>query len=118
MNPIKFAMLVSFMTQDRGQMGNGQLPESDVQYIADLVAACNAPQPIANNWSEAQLLVHINDMLKCIANGKKIEAIKIHRMLTGSPLKESKDTIEIVTNEMGSQWNNGYKAGCKEIPLR
>ena len=36
----------------------------------------------------------VNEMLRAMADNRKIEAIKAHRSLTGSPLKESKDIIE------------------------
>jgi ribosomal protein L7/L12 len=36
----------------------------------------------------------VRDMLKQMATGRKIEAIKTHRMITGDNLKESKDAIE------------------------
>ncbi len=33
------------------------------------------------------------EMFACIKDGRTIEAIKLHRQLTGWPLKESKDII-------------------------
>lgn len=37
----------------------------------------------------------VNAMLEAIKLGRKIEAIKMHRTLTGFGLKESKDVIEL-----------------------
>lgn len=44
---------------------------------------------------------YVNDMLNYMVTDRKIEAIKMHRTLTGFGLKESKDAIETVMNRFG-----------------
>lgn len=39
---------------------------------------------------------HVVDLIRAMADDRKIEAIKAFRTLTGYPLKESKDAIESV----------------------
>jgi ribosomal protein L7/L12 len=47
-----------------------------------------APKP--SNVSE------VHDLMSAMANGRLIDAIKAHRSLTGSGLKESKEAVERV----------------------
>ena len=41
-------------------------------------------------------------MVEAMASGRKIDAIKLYRQMTGYSLKESKDAIERVTNQFAA----------------
>lgn len=42
-------------------------------------------------------------LLEHMASGRKIDAVKLYRQMTGYGLKESKDAIERVTNQFAAQ---------------
>lgn len=43
---------------------------------------------------------HVHDLMNAMAQGRKIEAIKAHRTMTGFGLKESKDVVESVMDRV------------------
>ena len=77
---IEFARLISQITTIRGS----SLSEDDIRPIAETV----------NAWSGAANAVGINRLLEAMRDGRKIEAIKEYRALTGAYLKDSKDAVE------------------------
>lgn len=71
-------------------MGSGKkLAAYDIEDI-DNIIDFDVPQPEKAHVSSA----NVDDMLKSIADNRKIDAIKAYRHLTGLGLKESKDAIE------------------------
>jgi ribosomal protein L7/L12 len=54
----------------------------------------------SNAIPRAEIKCGIDDMFRFMREGRKIEAIKVHRSLTGYGLKESKDEIERIMNRM------------------
>jgi len=47
--------------------------------------------------------ITVSELLRYLREGRKIEAIKTHRWLTGMGLKESKDAIENTLSELSRQ---------------
>ena len=86
MNIIKFAKLASYLSTRFGwSLGDDELTEiaGNVQQIID-----------AEQFNRISLVPMFDFMLA----GKKIDAIKEHRRLTGMGLKESKDEVERIMN--------------------
>lgn len=92
LDKVKFATLLNWL----GRRGL-QLDNEDIQDIDNLISIeapeVNVAYPATSD---------INELMKLMAGGtQKIEAIKLHRKLTGWGLKESKDEVE-------RHWNRGW----------
>lgn len=88
---INEAKLVSFVT---ALVNDGVLSINDIENLMYHVKACYPVQ------SEPELVkVNLKPLFDYMLSGRKIEAIKEHRMLTGQGLKESKDEVERVMNK-------------------
>lgn len=85
MDMLKFAMLASWL----GALTGRVFDSLDIETLRDRIAAC-FPDPVPNR-ADANT---IKELLNAMRDGRKIEAIKAYRALTGFPLKESKDFIE------------------------
>jgi ribosomal protein L7/L12 len=84
MNIIKFAKLISFMSNRFRFSFEDDTLMSIAGSVQEIVEAEQSDKPKFN----------LAPMFDYMLAGKKIEAIKEHRALTGMPLKESKDEIE------------------------
>lgn len=85
--------LVGSLTED------GFLRPDVVRRLHDLTSPTEQPTPSAvleTTYSQDELI----SMFKHMTQGRKIEAIKVFRALTGAGLKESKDAVEIVTDRL------------------
>jgi ribosomal protein L7/L12 len=82
MDKIQFAKLISLITtfKDDCALTGSEIEEID-QILSDGVASKVNPGTV-------------NELLSCMLCGNKIEAIRHYRMLTGSPLKDSKTAVE------------------------
>ncbi len=105
MDAIKLAKLIAFI-----QIGRPVLIEgNEIGRIMEMIEDINPPQPTAAEivasddfitpWKD-KYADHIDAILRCLRDGKKIEAIKEYRSATGRGLKESKDAIEIVSDKI------------------
>ncbi|MBI2191263.1 MAG: ribosomal protein L7/L12 [Planctomycetes bacterium] len=59
-------------------------------------------------------------ILEALAAGRKIEAIKLYREMTGLGLKESKDAVDKLEAELAEKNPNEFrkpKAGCATVLL-
>lgn len=83
LDKIRFAMLVSWISR-RGAV---ELNAGDCSELDNLI---DVPMDV-----EFTSVEKVDDLLKSISEGRKIDAIKAYRALTGSGLKESKDTVEM-----------------------
>jgi ribosomal protein L7/L12 len=67
-------------------------------------ARANAAIERADNLAKERCGVisvqHVHDLMHHMANGRKIEAIKAHRTMTGFGLKESKDAVDSVMDRV------------------
>lgn len=84
LDKIKFGMLVSWISR----RGNVQLDAGDCSDLDNLI---DVPMPDVS--TDQVNPSRVDDLLKSISEGRKIDAIKAYRALTGSGLKESKDAI-------------------------
>ena len=66
-----------------------ELSNEDIEII-DAIVEFNVPVPAKAYASCAD----VDDMLKAMREGRKIDAIKAYRSITGTGLKEGKDAIE------------------------
>lgn len=82
MNVVKFAELCSYVTSLRNQ--GDDLSTYQIECLEKLVIDLNGTAPKVNLYP----------MFDAIVAGKKIEAIKAYRELTGEGLLESKNAIE------------------------
>lgn len=82
LNTIKFAKLVSFLSMRFERTLNEDT-------LVDIAA-------YANEINEPQNRTNVTAMFKAIVDGRKIDAIREHRAITGMPLKESKEEIETI----------------------
>lgn len=89
MNAIKFAELISYITVVCNHRIDLQSIEGIELRIKELIEP-NAVQPLAVPK------VNLQPMFEAMCNGRKIEAIKAYRELTGEGLKEAKDAIESI----------------------
>ncbi|MDP6118238.1 MAG: ribosomal protein L7/L12 [Planctomycetota bacterium] len=58
------------------------------------------------------------DLLDAIAGGRKIEAIKIYRKMTGCDLKDAKEKVEEMSAELSEQHPDVFpqqKTGCASM---
>jgi len=86
MDKIRFAQLVNFLSRH----GMYELSLTEMQELDDIVQI-DIPAPV-NNYPDAD---DINRLMALMTEGtQKIEAIKLHRKLSGCGLKESKDMVE------------------------
>lgn len=98
MEKFKFAQLIFFIgsLQHRDGLTVGEIHEID-RLISE-----GTPKPetvqLPPNFGETELL----ELLASIKQGKKIEAIRAYRQMTGKGLKESKDIIEMYSPTMDS----------------
>ena len=81
LDKITFAKLITYVST-RG----ASLSHSTVLDIDDMIDIEMPPAPID--------VTVLHQLLEAIQAGRKIDAIKVHRNLTGYALKESKDVIE------------------------
>ena len=81
LDKITFAKLITYVST-RG----ASLSHSNVLDIDDMIDIEMPPAPID--------VTVLHQLLEAIQAGRKIDAIKVHRNLTGYALKESKDVIE------------------------
>lgn len=90
MDKIGLAMLCSYITMiiHRGNLCLSCIDVSEIEKICQPIK----PEPAR---ADNKLLCEMMDALR---DNKFIEAIKAHRMLTGLPLKESKDQVEAWRN--------------------
>lgn len=58
-------------------------------------------------------------LLELLAQNRKIEAIKLHREMTGSGLKEAKDAVEKLGEELAEKYPDQFpkaaKSGCSTM---
>jgi len=87
---IKFATLIGYCA-NRGMT----VDKTDVEVLNALTEINVEPVPYADD-------ALVNDLLKAMKNGNKIDAIEAYRSLTGLGLKDSKDAVE-------AQWNQTDK---------
>ena len=86
LNKIKFARLVAWISTQAGYHFN----EDDLHDLDDLTDIELPEQQIMRPSND-----DIERLMALMAEGtRKIEAIKIHRSITGLGLKESKDAVE------------------------
>jgi hypothetical protein len=52
-------------------------------------------------------------LTEALRQGRKIDAIKIHREITGLGLKESKDAIEAIESSLRAQFPDKFPAAVK-----
>lgn len=86
-DPIKFATLISYITTLRGS----GLNDYDIQPIATLIDTLGGSQSVES----------VDRLLSHMAAGRKIEAIKEYRIMTGAGLKDSKDAVERYWTHVG-----------------
>lgn len=88
LDKIRFARLISYITEQ--SWNRSRLTEVQIESIDELITF---DPPMAN---VAYPQTHdVNELMALMAAGdRKIEAIKVHRKLTGWGLKESKDQVE------------------------
>lgn len=86
MNIVKFAKLIANLSCRHAIM----LSDDDITTIADNV------QEIVEAENAGKAKIDLLPMFSYMLNGRKIDAIKEHRMLTGFGLKESKDAIDSI----------------------
>jgi hypothetical protein len=58
------------------------------------------------------------ELLDAIAGGRKIQAIKIYRGMTGCDLKDAKEKVEAMADELAEQHPDVFpkpKAGCASM---
>ena len=87
MDIIKFATFISFIT---GKSGNtlDRWEVEDIQCkLLDMVGA-----------SSTMNAGSVRELFQAMAQGRKIEAIRAYRNLTGDGLKDAKDAVEAVFN--------------------
>jgi ribosomal protein L7/L12 len=99
MNKVNFGTLVAFVS---GLLHHGydQLTHAHIETldaITDEPPVVVAGPPSEFLSAEQRNLVW--DLIRCVAENRKIEAIKIHRALTGFALKESKDALETLNEQ-------------------
>ena len=89
-NDIKFAHFMSYLGYLRGQGGTFATHEtSDVHLmIADMTAEEKKPDYVYNH----SLII---EMLAAMKAGRRIDAIRAHRAMSGFGLKESKEFVEM-----------------------
>lgn len=88
-NETNFGVLINIVTRFGN---NAKLDGVDVVELRQAVEACELqPSNVERPLVDAQ---HIDDLLKAIKVGQKIEAVKAVRMMTNLGLKEAKDLVE------------------------
>lgn len=84
LDKIRFARVISLVSRFAGR----SLFDDEMQ---DLDAAMDIEVPTQTNYVPVEA---VDELLKTMAYGEKIPAIKAYRVLTGAGLKESKDAVE------------------------
>lgn len=85
LDKIKFANLISYLSSFN------RLDVDQIERIDDLIDV-EVPMPIEHHYPKND---DVDRLMALMAEGtSKTEAIKIHRILTGLGLKESKDAVE------------------------
>lgn len=108
MNMIKFTQLVANITRQHAI----SFTDDELKWMLDTIKDGTEPtqqpifQPPSNQQIQAASGQEVMDMMNAMATGKKIEAIKACRSLTGLGLKEAKDMIETAMNPRGVIINN------------
>lgn len=88
MNKLKFAQLVAYIMFLKNDCPHETLDGHQIEHIERLTTV--APESVAKCDAQA-----LDQLMALMAEGtRKIEAIKLHRQLTGLGLKESKDVVE------------------------
>jgi ribosomal protein L7/L12 len=65
-----------------------------IDRIEDMLVQLTRNLPTASQHvTKQEVASSVLEMFACIKQGKTIEAIRLHRQLTGTPIKESKDEI-------------------------
>lgn len=93
LDKIKLAMLIGFVSC-RYAITLTQDDIAEIDQIIDIELPAQSPLMASTN--------DINMMLQYMSKDNKIEAIRLHRQMTGMGLKESKDMIELVTSRFVS----------------
>lgn len=88
MNMIKFAELISFLTNVTGNRFNADTISDIERRIGSFNEPSQSPALVE------VIKVDLVPLFDWIAKGLKIDAIREYRALTGMSLKESKDEIE------------------------
>lgn len=83
-----FARLISHITQLCGH----SMDQYEIEAIESLTTPVVAPT--TSTYYSQVTAEKLDDMLRAIRDGHKIEAIKAYRTMSGIGLKESKDAIE------------------------
>jgi len=98
MDMIQFAKLVSFVSV-RGNTG-APLDTWEIESLRDTCAAlfAPAPAPAIEPLPHGAVKLLVQTLMISLRHGRKIEAIKAYRTLTGDGLKDSKDAVESVTD--------------------
>lgn len=90
LSKIDFGTLVAWVQRKV----EGELDRCDVSHLESLVTpSVNHTSPIMPGPAV------VKDMLQAIVGGRKIDAIRAYRVLTGEGLKESKDAIEFTMGQ-------------------
>lgn len=90
LDKIKFATLIGFISCRYALT----ITQDDMQEIDEII---NIEAPTPAYKFDANAIADLSLLMKLMAQGThKIEAVKLHRQLTGWGLKESKDAVEAV----------------------
>lgn len=98
---IKFARLISYLSRNAG----GTLCIDEIQTIDNMIDIDVKPVPVP--FVDAKL---VNELLKAMKHGQKIEAVKAYRSLTGLELKEAMRAVE-------AQWSY-FKPKAENQPVK
>lgn len=84
MNPIKFAELISFVTQIYGNA----LSIENIEEINNIIDNGITPDPINHE--------RLVTLFKFMENGELINAVKEYRSITNSSLRDAKEAVEML----------------------
>lgn len=96
MNMIKFAKFISYLT---ATLAEGSIETCQIEEIAGHVEELIAPQTAPLAPPKADL----RPLFEAMNTGRKIDAIKEYRMITGEGMKESKGAVEWIMNKFQPQ---------------
>ena len=86
---LRFAVLVSWVSSHADRT----LELYDIEQLQDKVRECFITPIATQDYSKAY---EVRELFRALADGRKIEAIKLYRSLTGDGLVESKQVCESV----------------------
>lgn len=92
MDKLNFATLISIVSG----AAKRRLQPEEIDEIERLTTVSRFPVPFGSGTA-----TEVRTLMVALAEGRKIDAIRSHRFLTGDGLKESKDAIEAITNRYG-----------------